>query len=285
MPQLAPAIDVVKAVRANRDHAARQLWTDRFAQICQILGLEFSVSETDFALAVAGWQKSERTVKADGILGPKSWKKLEEQTRFSVAPSPLPPWLSQCLGGGKVAASAPTSPSGVPPWIDVARRELASGVEEGKGLDANNPRILEYLSSVSYLADVDYKVKDPKTGKKVSSGKKMGEVDETPWCGCFVNWCLIKAGQPRGPSARAKDWLDYGTKITTPRLGAIAVVYHPPGASTAGTTSSGFHVAFHIDGVGDRLTLLGGNQGNKVSERSYKGYWTVQGYTWPGRTT
>jgi len=265
-------LNISMAVQANRRYAEELLWSVSFPQISQVLGLDDGVTEAEFAIGVARWQKARPPLTPDGVLGPRTWVRLELETRFSTAKVRWPTWLSR---------SAKTESLGVPPWVAVARKEVARGVREEKGIGANNPRILEYITTFGYLGDIDHKVKEKKTGKKVASGKKMSDVDETPWCACFVNWCLIKAGQPRGPSARAKDWLDYGTKITTPRLGAIAVVYHTPGASTAGTTSSGFHVAFYTGGAGNSITLLGGNQGDAASEKTYKGYWTVQGYTWP----
>lgn len=265
-------LNLSAAVQSNRRYAAALLWSVRFPQLSQVLGVDDSVTEAEFAAAVASWQRARPPLMPDGVLGPRSWARLELETRFSTARPRWPAWLTP---------SADTDTLAVPPWVAMARKEVARGVREEKGIGSNNPRILEYINTFGYLGDIDHKVKDRRSGNKVASGKKMSEVDETPWCACFVNWCLINAGQPRGPSARARDWLDYGTKISTPRLGAIAVVYHTPGASTAGTTSSGYHVAFYTGGAGNSVTLLGGNQGDAASEKTYKGYWTVQGYTWP----
>jgi uncharacterized protein (TIGR02594 family) len=166
------------------------------------------------------------------------------------------------------------------PWIPIARKEI--GVKELPSLDKNNPRILEYIRTFKYLGDINY------TANKKSTGYKMGDVDETPWCACFVNWCLIRARKTRGPSARAKDWLKYGTKLKEPRFGCIAVVYHQPTKSNTHTTSSGYHLAFYISGTinlktgaASNLRLLGGNQANQVSERNYGNYWKVCGLRWP----
>ena len=174
--------------------------------------------------------------------------------------------------------ASPLTAVAVPKWIDIARQEL--GQREESGLSANNPRILEYLATFSFLSEYRYKVKNKKTGKKVKTAYTMSQVDETPWCACFVNWCLQKAGQPVHDSARAKDWLNYGVALDQPRLGAIVVLYKKPGKSTAGTTSSGYHVGFYISGIGSDLVILGGNQSNQVSEKAMSG-WTVKGYRWP----
>lgn len=164
------------------------------------------------------------------------------------------------------------------PWLKVAFAE--QGITEYHGLAANNPRILEYISSFPNLAHIKHMVKDPKTHKKVASGYKMGEVDETAWCSCFVAWCLRKSGQPTTPSvtARADSWLTFGVPLDTPRLGAIAVVYKHH--ASAATTSSGFHVAFYMSGPALTPTLFGGNQGNRVCVKDFQG-WKVKGYRWP----
>lgn len=156
-----------------------------------------------------------------------------------------------------------------PAWIQIARREI--GEREFRGIGNNNPRILEYIRTFPYLGEINWE----------ETAARMGDVDETPWCACFVNWCLRQAGYPQGPSARAIDWLRYGAALSAPRLGAITVVYHRPDATTTGTTSSGNHVAFWLDGAGTRLTLLGGNQSDSVSEATTRGYWTILGYRWP----
>ena len=155
------------------------------------------------------------------------------------------------------------------PWLDIARDEL--GVRESVGVGRNNARILQYLATFPYLQAI----------WRDDHAARLGDVDETPWCACFVNWCLIRAGKTAGPSARARDWLRYGTALEAPKPGAIAVVYHRPGASTAGTTSSGYHVAFHVESDADSITLLGGNQGDQVSEKTFHRYWTVKGFRWP----
>jgi uncharacterized protein (TIGR02594 family) len=162
-------------------------------------------------------------------------------------------------------------------WL--ARALAEQGTKESPGLGQNNKRILEYISAFPYLRQVDYLVKDPKTHKKVPSGFKMGQVDETPWCSCFVAWCLDRAGQPTvGMNASAQGWMNFGLPLLKPQLGAIAVVYKK-GASAA-MTSSGYHVAFYLGGPPLAPTLFGGNQGNRVCAKDFHG-WSVKAYRWP----
>lgn len=127
---------------------------------------------------------------------------------------------------------------------------------EGLGEGQNNPRILEYLKTVSYL---DKKTKKY-TYKKVSSEHIMSSVDETAWCACFVKWCLEHAEkQVARLPATAESWKTYGQE-TSPRLGAITVIHRTPFQDT----STGWHVGFYVGGPPDAPALLGGNQGNRV---------------------
>lgn len=180
-------------------------------------------------------------------------------TSGGASPPPPP------SGSGSGSSAAGTS--GTPRWISIARGEL--GVAEVAGYGGNNARILEFIRSYGYLKDI-----------KNKDGHIMADVDETPWCACFVNWCLKQAGQStRNTTAAAKSWLNWGVS-TEPRVGAVIVVYK--GGGQAGTTSSGWHVAFYTgkNSAGVPI-LLGGNQGNAVSEKPFGGAWTVKGYRWP----
>jgi len=157
-------------------------------------------------------------------------------------------------------------------WMSIAGEEV--GQKEKKGHAANNPRILEYIATFPALKKI-------LVDKDNKSGPYLGEVDETAWCACFVNWCMIQAGRKRGPSARAKDWLNYGAVLDTPVPGALTIIYKAPKTSTdKKMTPSGYHIGFYVRGGGSSITLLGGNQGDQVKEATFTGY-TVMGYRWP----
>lgn len=90
--------------------------------------------------------------------------------------------------------------------------------------------------------------------------------DETAWCGTFVSACLATAGfkPPRGAvGVRARWWGGWGDPLSLterPPLGAIAVYSRPGGG----------HVGFVVGMTpqGD-LIILGGNQGNAVTEARF----------------
>jgi len=131
--------------------------------------------------------------------------------------------------------------AGDPPWIAVARREL--GVAEVPGPDSN-PRIIEYLHSVTTLPPADQ------------------QTDETPWCACFMQWVLAQVGIAGTNSARALSYRNWAQAEPTasPRVGALAVF----------TRNGGGHVGFYMgDAAAGRVFVLGGNEGNRVAIVSF----------------
>ena len=160
--------------------------------------------------------------------------------------------------------AAPLHPAGPAPldapWLSIARAEL--GVRELSTRDRHNQRIVEYHGT---------------TGLRASD-------DETPWCSSFVNWVMIQAGHRGTNSAAARSWLNWGRSLPVPRPGAVTVIKRRGATSDAATGStSGFHVAFYLSGAADSLTLLGGNQGNRVRDSTYSlQRYEVRGHRWPG---
>lgn len=132
-------------------------------------------------------------------------------------------------------------------WVAEARKQI--GLAEIKG-GQHNPAILQMW-------------KDIKRG-----GIKD---DETPWCAAFVGSCLERVGIQSTRFESAKSYLDWGSKLTTPVYGAIAVF----------TRDGGGHVGFVVGQTasGD-LLILGGNQGDAVNIKAFKRD-RVSGYRWP----
>lgn len=98
--------------------------------------------------------------------------------------------------------------------------------------------------------------------------------DETPWCGTAVAaWMTACSIAPPAAWYRARAWLDWGTPIVGPAVGAV-VVFERAG---------GGHVGLVVaqDYVG-RLLVLGGNQGNAVSIAPFERT-RVLGYRWPAQ--
>ncbi|MFZ2524453.1 MAG: TIGR02594 family protein [Candidatus Ferrigenium altingense] len=103
--------------------------------------------------------------------------------------------------------------------------------------------------------------------------KAYGEDDsKLPWCGGFVAYCLTQAGiEPPAKYAGAKEWLTWGAPLKYASEGCIVVF----------TRAGGGHVGFVV-GMDERnrLMVLGGNQGDKVSIAPFD-LSRVVGYRWP----
>lgn len=97
--------------------------------------------------------------------------------------------------------------------------------------------------------------------------------DETAWCAAFANAMLRRAGYAGTGALNARSFLNWGTKLSQPKLGCIVVFKR-------GNSSWQGHVAFFIADRGSTVEVLGGNQGNAVSiTRMSKA--DVLGYRWP----
>ncbi|WP_162917676.1 NlpC/P60 family protein [Dongia deserti] len=137
-------------------------------------------------------------------------------------------------------------------WFSKAREEL--GVTEIPG-DMDNPRIIEYHSATSLKAPDD----------------------ETPWCSAFVNWCFQQVGIKGTNLANARSWQTWGQELAEPRLGCVVVLWRENRNSPKG------HVAFYVgpdDANPQKIRLLGGNQGDRVSIAGYDKS-RVLSYRWP----
>lgn len=180
----------------------------------------------------------------------------------------------------------------MPPWMTYAWQENNLDIREQRGGDRNNPRILEYIAlspgiRARSMADGGRNPTRILAGAMAHggqaevdtyTGKGMSDLDETPWCGCFVQWCLTQAGYPRRPGfSGAYSWKPKTGEVCLPRYGAVCVVKHRTG---------GHHVGFWVGPPSDGSSspgarLLGGNQSNRVCVQDFANRAEVH-YMWPG---
>ncbi|WNN12452.1 lysozyme [Chryseobacterium phage MA9V-2] len=153
---------------------------------------------------------------------------------YTYPPPPPPPAVDNSGYGGQYGGSLGN-------WMQIARGELGTAEVAGAG---SNPRIDEY--------------------HRVGGGLSGGQAnDATAWCGSFVGWCMVKAGYPKpNGSAAAISWANYGIPCAPGTVGAIIVLKLKPSSMTY----SGNHVGFCAGLNGDKVSILGGNQGNSVSQ-------------------
>ena len=92
----------------------------------------------------------------------------------------------------------------------------------------------------------------------------LGDPALKPWCGDFVETCIALAlpeePLPENPYG-AQNWKTFGTSIRDSghRLGAVMVFWR------GSPTSWNGHVGFYNGEDDEHFSVLGGNQGNRVS--------------------
>ncbi|HEY6108682.1 MAG TPA: TIGR02594 family protein [Gemmatimonadales bacterium] len=99
--------------------------------------------------------------------------------------------------------------------------------------------------------------------------------DEVPWCSAFVNYVAWLLRLPRSKDLRARSWLGVGlpiARLDAARVGFDVVILNRGGAAASpDVIDAPGHVGFFagIDQVTAGPLLLGGNQNNGVSLRSF----------------
>lgn len=91
--------------------------------------------------------------------------------------------------------------------------------------------------------------------------------DEIAWCSAFLYWCAVTAGVEHPPgtkAAAAKSWLDCGRSIVLPATGDVVILRREGAPDWAG------HVGIYLRTAGDKVWVLGGNQGNAVSIAAFR---------------
>lgn len=136
-----------------------------------------------------------------------------------------------------------------PKWMAEAKKEF--GTKEAAGA-ANNPRVVKFWEDAKLAF-----IKD----------------DSTPWCAGFVNAMLERAGIRGTRKANARSFSTWGIAQAQPSYGSIVVLSRPPVAWQG-------HVGFVVSHDATTVTVLGGNQGDRVSHARFPKSRVVS-YRWP----
>lgn len=125
------------------------------------------------------------------------------------------------------------------PWMRFALQEI--GQAETPNQNTHNPRILAY---------------------QAAGGN--GPDEGIPWCSAFVNWCMLHAGIHGTHQGAARSWLMWGDAlpVNRPIYGCVVVFTRPPHPWNG-------HVGFYAGSDPVSVSVLGGNQGNRVCIQSY----------------
>ena len=90
--------------------------------------------------------------------------------------------------------------------------------------------------------------------------------DETAWCAAFVGAMLQRAGLPSTKKLNARSYAEWGDEVPLGSAKAGDIVVFSRGAPNGWQG----HVGFYVAHGNSTVTVLGGNQGNAVSEAPYK---------------
>ena len=81
------------------------------------------------------------------------------------------------------------------------------------------------------------------------------------WCGHFMNMVLERSGRRGSGSNMARSFASYGTRVSGPQVGAIAVMSRGKRGGHVGVVSG-------IDANGN-LIVISGNHNRRVAESTY----------------
>lgn len=92
------------------------------------------------------------------------------------------------------------------------------------------------------------------------------------WCADFMNLVLAQSGAKTSNSSMARSFASYGTRLSGPQIGAIAVL-------SRGKRGGHVGIVKGIDARGNPI-IISGNHGRRVGEGTYPRN-RVIAYVWP----
>lgn len=134
--------------------------------------------------------------------------------------------------------------------------------------DQEDPSKMVYDMASSIMAQSVVEISGSRNNELIVEMHKVvsgtGHPDETPWCAAFVGYVLDKCGLPHTGSLVARSYTDYGNPvpIESAKKGDIVVFKR-------GNSSWKGHVGFLHEFKDSYIKVLGGNQDNSVSIKSY----------------
>ena len=189
---------------------------------------------------------------ADGLPGPRTTAALRAYQYASGLVESAPLRYPGTLGPSTLRALRvdPEPEAAVePPWMVEARRVL------GKHERTHNRTLRDWLRS---------------------DGHALGDPARLPWCGDFVE-TAVRLALPSEPIPAnpygARNWVHFGRECG-PLPGAVAVFWRGSRNGWQG------HVGFLVGESAGRVSVLGGNQSNRVSVATL-GADRLLGYRWP----
>ena len=145
----------------------------------------------------------------------------------------------------------------IPVWMEKCFLEIGQQEIIGAG---DNPRILEY--------------------QKYGTGNAN---DDIPWCADFVNWGLGQFNIAGTKNSAARSFLNWGDACNA-KFGCISIFRRGTKQENKARVAAGLpemgHVAFYLDQNNGWVSVLGGNQSNRVGVGRYPLSDNL-GFRWP----
>lgn len=197
-----------------------------------------------------------RTAAAQGSSSGPDWMQLlrpEDDPEFG------PVIRGTAPQGGAIVGTAP------------ARHEE---VRTGFGILMDAPRQQNAMAVAGYFRDITIRNEDGEfynrewrvranpviVGFFAATGTAPSEGDQTQWCAAFISYCLASAGRPNRYTALSGGYRSFGTEVSEPRTGDIAVFALAGESGRRGFGHVGFFLREERRGGVPGIVLLGGNQ-------------------------
>jgi uncharacterized protein (TIGR02594 family) len=133
---------------------------------------------------------------------------------------------------------------------------------------------LEIASRYLGVEEVEGAVSNPLILAMLRLDNKWPHGDEVAWCSAFTSWVAFQLGLPRSKSLAARSWLNVGQWVplseAEPENDVVVLkrgMGNQPGPQV--TDGAPGHVGFYAGQGPGYVKVLGGNQGNQVSEARY----------------
>lgn len=95
--------------------------------------------------------------------------------------------------------------------------------------------------------------------------------EDVPWCSAFVGFCFEKVDIISSRYESAASWMNWGQKISGPRVGSVCVIHR----------KGGNHVFFPVGRLENGWIVgLGGNQSNAVNYAAFNPV-MIRANRWP----
>lgn len=122
-------------------------------------------------------------------------------------------------------------------------------------------------------SEVDGQVSNPQILAMLQLDARWPQGDEVAWCSAFVNYVTWLLDVPRSKSLSARSWLKVGTPVALEDAvpGFDVVILKRGGGNQPGpeVLDAQGHVGFFAGREPGSVRILGGNQGDAVSEEAF----------------